>query len=215
SYWGQQRFSTWLRRSAVQEKLQAILEEDLGDEGFHNIRSRLVTSIKKTELEQVLELLGRNIQHPVEAYIAGSVPTLVAGLTFRPTDGIDFVDEVPAEIREQRETLGRVEVRYGLTVGHVQSHYLPANWRNRVQYLGEFGKLRVYLVDPYDIFLSKLSSQLEKHLDDLRVLAQKLDKERARHLLLTDGKAFLNSEIERRTIEQNWKFIFREPLLPG
>jgi hypothetical protein len=61
--------------------------------------------------------------------------------------------------------------------------YLPAHWQNRRQWLGDFGGLRVYVVDEYDLFVSKLSSKLEKHQSDLSVLALKLDTETARHRL--------------------------------
>ena len=67
-------------------------------------------------------------------------------------------------------------------------NYLPAHWQNRRHWLGDFGGLRVYVVDEYDIFVSKLSSKKEKHQSDLGVLALKLDKEIARQRLLTDGR---------------------------
>jgi hypothetical protein len=43
-------------------------------------------------------------------------------------------------------------------------------------------------------------------------MAPKLDKEKAKHRLLTDGRAFLESSFDRPTIEENWKFVFREAL---
>lgn len=55
-------------------------------------------------------------------------------------------------------------------------------------------------MDPYDIFVSKLSSKLEKHKDDLRVLSQSLDKDRLKERLFTDGKDFLSSPFDRPAI---------------
>jgi hypothetical protein len=212
SYWGAQRFTQWLANSSMGPRIRAILDEDLGETGFSTIRRRLVDSIDSTQLSQIFELLGRAIHHRVEVHIAGSIPTLIKGLTARPTIDIDFVDEVPAEIRRQRTLLREIESEFGLKLAHVQSHYLPAHWQNRRQWLGDFGGLRVYLVDEYDIFVSKLSSKLKKHQLDLRVLALKLDKETARHRLLTDGRAFLDDPKLRPQIEENWRFIFQEPL---
>ena len=60
--------------------------------------------------------------------------------------------------------------------------------------------------------MSKLSSKKEKHQLDLRVLALKLDRDVARRRLLTDGKAFLDDPKLKPQIEENWRFIFREPL---
>ena len=148
----------------------------------------------------------------MEVHIAGSIPTLIKGLTARPTDDIDFVDEVPPEIRRQRSVLRQIQAEFGLKLGHVQSHDLPARWRDRRHWLGDFGGLRVYAIDEYDIFVSKLSSRQEKHQHDLRVLALKLDKDKAQHRLLTDGRAFLDDRKLRPQIEENWRFIFQEPL---
>ena len=214
SFWGPTRYKRWLASSRVGRQIRAILREDLGKTGFHAIRRRLVASITKDQLEQVFELLGQGIHPRVEVYIAGSIPTLVKGLTYRPTDDIDFVNEVPPEIRSQRTAISQVRAEFGLTLGHVQSHYLPANWINRRQFFGDFGGIRVYLVDVYDVFVSKLSSKQNKHQDDLRVMAPKLDKEKAKERLFGDGKYFLENAYHRPQIQENWRFIFREPLFP-
>jgi hypothetical protein len=124
SYWGARKFSQWLN-------------EDLGEPGFSTIRRRLVDRIDSTQLNQIFDLLGRGIHGPVEVHIAGSIPTLIKGLTARPTIDIDFVDEVPVEIRRQRAVLRTIATDFGLKMGHVQSHYLPAHWQNRRQWLGD------------------------------------------------------------------------------
>jgi hypothetical protein len=212
SFWGVRRFGQWLANCAQGEQIQAILEEDLGKPGFRFIRRRLVDVIEETQVRQIFELLGRNVRDRTEVYVAGSIPTLLGGLTVRPTDDIDIVNEVPAAIRSQRAALQRIRTEFGLSLGHVQSHYLPANWEQRRQWFGDFGALRVFLVDVYDTFVSKLSSKQEKHQQDLRVLALKLDKGTAKRRLLEDGQAFLNDPHQRPQIEENWRFIFQEPL---
>jgi hypothetical protein len=213
SYWGSRRFTKWLATSPVGQQIRAILNEDLGQTGFPAIRRRLVDSIDLTRISRIFDLLGRAIQGPVEVHIAGSIPTLIKGLTARPTGDIDFVDEVPAEVRRQRTVLRKIQADFGLKLGHVQSHYLPAHWQNRRHWLGDFGGLRVYVVDEYDIFISKLSSKKEKHQSDLGVLALKLDKEIARQRLLTDGRSFLDDPKLKPQIAENWRFIFQEPLV--
>jgi hypothetical protein len=215
SFWGKKRFFKWLKESHVESKVQKILHEDFGEEGFHNIGSRLVANIKKAQLEQIFDILSRNLHSPVEVYIAGAITTLMAGLTARPTDGIDFVDDIPSEIRSNRDSIDQIASKYGFMLGHLQSHYLPTNWQARRQFVGDFGKLRVYFVDPYDIFVSKLASKKEKHIEDLRVLAEKLDKNEIKKRLILDGKVFLENQFDRATIEENWHFIFREFLFPS
>ncbi len=61
---------------------------------------------------------------------------------------------------------------------------------------------------------SELSSKKEKHQSDLRVLALKLDKAIVRHRLLGDGTTFLDDPKLRPQIEENWRFVFQEPLFP-
>jgi hypothetical protein len=214
SYWGPRRFSQWLEASPVGPRIRRILDEDLGETGFPAIRKRLVDSIDSTRIGRIFELLGRGIHGRVEVHIAGSIPTLIKGLTARPTGDIDLVDEIPAEIRNQRAVLQKIETDFGLKLTHVQSHYLPAHWQDRRQWLGDFGGLRVYVVDEYDIFVSKLSSAKEKHQSDLGVLALALDRETARRRLLADGKAFLDDPELRPQILENWRFIFQQPLFP-
>jgi hypothetical protein len=214
SFWGAKRFARWLSASPAAEQIRTILDESFDETGFPHIRRRLVDSIGETQIKQIFTLLGQNVHRRLEVYVAGSIPTLIAGLTARPTEDIDFVDEVPEAIRKQRSVLRKIQTDYGLNLGHVQAHYLPTGWENRRQFLGDFGGLRVYLVDPYDIFVSKLSSKKEKHKDDLRVLALKLDKDTTRRRLFRDGRAFLDDPRQRSQIEANWQFIYQEPLSP-
>jgi hypothetical protein len=202
SFWGKRRFERWLNASRVGDRIRTILAEDLGKPGFRYIRRRLVANPTRADIEQALELLGGRIHGRVEISIAGSIPTLIAGLTARPTDDIDIVTEVPSEIRGQREALRRIKSDYRLTLGHVQSHDLPSGWESRRHLLGDFGGIRAYLVDPYDIFVRKLSSRQEKHQQDLRVIAKSLDRESMRHRLFTAGKAFLDEPRLRAQIER-------------
>jgi len=213
-FWGQKRFKRWLANCPERSKIKAILKQDLGEPGFHNIKERLVTSINQAQLEQIFDLLSKKVRKNVEVNLAGSVATLTKDLTARPTDDIDFVDEVPAEIREQTDILEQINAKYGLVFGHVQSRYLPPNWQTRREHFGDFARIRVYIVNEYDIFVSKLASKLEKHRDDLRVLSQRLDKDKIKQLLITDGKCFLDNQFDRPIIESNWQFIYREPLFP-
>jgi hypothetical protein len=214
SYWGPRKFSQWLRKNPVAHTINSILKEDLGKTGFPSIRRRLVTPPEEAPVRQIFSLLGKEVVGRIEVNVAGSIPTLLSGLTVRPTADIDLVDEVPAVIRKQRALLQRIKNTYGLAIGHVQSHYLPLNWQARHHFLDDFGGLRVYLVDAYDIFVSKLSSKVPKHQDDLRVLATKLDKNIARKRLLEFGQAFLSDVSLAKRIADNWQFLFQEPLIP-
>jgi len=213
SYWGPRRFARWLTDSPVKNRIHKIIEEKLGPPGFHHLRRRLVSNVGSNDIRQIFSLLGERVRDSIDVYIAGSIPTLIQGLTARPTDGIDIVNEVPAQIRKQGDLLKRIQAEYGLTLGHVQSHYLPANWQQRRRFLGDFGGLHVFLVDVVDIFVSKLSSKQEKHKQDLRVLAKNLNQDDIKSRLLGDGKPFLDNPFLRPQIEENWRFVFQEPFV--
>jgi hypothetical protein len=81
SYWGSRRFSQWLETSPVGPRIRQILDEDLGETGFPAIRRRLVDSIDSTRLSRIFEMLDRGIHGRVEVDMAGSVPTLIKGLS--------------------------------------------------------------------------------------------------------------------------------------
>jgi hypothetical protein len=215
AFWGLEKFQHWLYHSDSRSNIEAILREKLGKTGFHNIRRRLVAGIDKSQIAQIFRLLGKQIHERLEVTIAGSIPTVIGGLTARPTDDIDFVDEVPRPIREQHELVREIKNKFGLILGHVQSHYLPRQWHTRRHFLGDFGGIRVYTVDPYDIFVGKLSSKQKKHQEDLRVLATHLDKDTIRERLLTDGQAFLDDPHDRPQIDANWEFIFGDTIIPS
>src|SRR5207247_10399261 len=102
--------------------------------------------------------------------------------------------------------------RYDLCCADVQSHDLPSVWESRASYLDDFGDLQVYLVDVYDIFLSKLFSIRTKDLDDLRTLAPRLDKQDLITRFKQTTASALASEELRQRAQQNWYIVFGEAL---
>jgi hypothetical protein len=108
--------------------------------------------------------------------------------------------------------LRKIEAEYVESHSHAGAISL-GSVENRHQWLGDFGRLRVFVVDDYDIFVSKLSSRKEKHRLDLRFMALKLDRRTAKRRLLTDCRAYLDNPKLKPQVEENWRFIFQESLL--
>jgi hypothetical protein len=80
--------------------------------------------------------------------------------------------------REILERERRPRAQCGLADAfHFQSHSLPAGYDERLHSEGRFGKLDVWLVDPYDVFLSKPFSARTEDRDDLRALVPRLSKD--------------------------------------
>ena len=90
---------------------------------------------------------------------------------------------------------------------------LPADGLGqRLHSLESFGQLQVYLVDVYDVFLSKLFSIRTKDLDDLRMLKPQLDKESLARRLTDTTRSMLAAPGSVSGREQNWYILYGEPL---
>lgn len=210
-YWGESRWKEWLGRSGIGERLEEILRDDLGETRF-TIRERLMTKTDPDDLRQFLRELGGGLHRRLQLYIGGSACLLLPGHLSRATDDIDVVDEVPSELRTQYKLLEELKSRYGLRIAHFQSHFLPDGWKNRVHSQGLFGNLEVYLVDVYDVFVSKLFSKRTKDLDDLRALAPQLDKADIVNRLRVHGGRLRADASLCPHAEKNWYVLFGEPL---
>jgi hypothetical protein len=211
-HWGPNKLRKWLEASPHRHRLEAIGSESLGEPGFPSLRSRVMEITRRETVEEYLRELGSQVDRQLNIRIGGSVALIVAGYLSRRTEDIDVVDEVPAEIRSQHRLLNDLEKRYGLHLGHFQSHYLPAGWDARVHSLAPFGRLRVSLVDVYDVFLSKLFSARSKDLDDLRALKAQLDKAIVVRRLCDSSSALLKEAAFREKAEKNWYILFGESL---
>lgn len=171
--------------------------------------------MEKTDPEtirQFLRELGSHLHASVKIAVGGSAALIIPGLLSRATTDIDVVDEVPPEIRTQRKVLEELRKSYGLILAHFQRHYLPMGWENRMHYLDTYGRLQVYLLDAYDIFLSKLFSIRTKDRSDLRMLAGQLDKEKLVRLLRDTTASMLVAPDLRERAEKNWYILFGDPL---
>lgn len=212
AFWGSATFDEWLARAPHAERLRAIHNEDLGAPGFSTLARRLMNPTQRKTIEQFLRSLDDALHRPQELYIGGSCALILADRLSRHTDDIDVVDEVPSEIRNEHDLLRRLSDRHGLMLTHFQSHFLPDGWRSRAHSLPEMSKLRVFLVDELDIFVSKLFSNRERDQDDLRYLARELDKAVIRERVSTSAQRLLADAKLREAAERNWFVLYGEKL---
>ncbi len=211
-YWGEDRWRAWLGRDPIRRRIIEIQGEDLGPRGFHLTGEKLVPATRPDAIREYLRELGSQIPGLVRIEIGRAISLILAGLLSRATADIDIVDEVPLEIRSQRGLLAQLQSRHGLALTHFQSHYLPAGWSQRLHSLGTFGRLEVFRVDPYDMFLCKLFSNRTKDLDDLRALRPQLDKAILMERLGRTTEAFMSESALREYAKRNWYILFGEPL---
>lgn len=211
-YWGKEQFGAWLRSTPARPCLESILAESFERCGFPFLSDRVVKTTKPEEVRQYLRELGTHIARPLPLYVGGSIALILTGQLSRRTDDLDVVDEVPEVLRNQHDLLAGLRTRYGLGLTHFQSHYLPCGWEQRLHSLGAFGNLQVFLVDVYDVFLSKLFSKREKDRDDLRYVSPQLDKEALIRRLRDTGGSLLADSNLRPNAELNWYILYGEQL---
>jgi hypothetical protein len=212
SFWGEPRVRAWLESSPAREEIEAICAEEFDKVGFPSLGRRLVEPTEPRLIEDFLHDLGRRLRRPVRIDVGGSAVLILGGLLRRTTDDVDVVDEVPADIRNEYKLLAELEEVYGLKLAHFQSHYLAMRWERRTHTIGPFDNLRVALLDPHDVFVSKLFSIRSKDLADLRVLFPLLSKETLEQRLRDDCQSMLAAPELRKRAEDNWFLLTRETL---
>lgn len=212
-YWGPDRVAAWLEASPHGHELEEISQGPWDDDrGFPSLMRRVMDVTRPETIRQFLQELAKNIRRPLRLDIGGSAALILPGILSRHTEDIDVVDEVPAEIRTQHQLLDELKEIHHLELTHFQRHYLPMGWEKRVHSIEPIGDLQIYLIDVYDVFLSKLFSIRVKDRQDLKTLAPQLDKERLVSLLKETTQSMLASAELRDRAQHNWYVLFGEPL---
>lgn len=217
SHWGYDRFQTWLAGSPARLQIETACKPETFDPdpeeiGFPSLKRRVVDAVKPEVIERFLRDLSLRISQPTHLMIGGSIPLILAGYLTRNTEDVDVVDEVPAELRAQHQLLDELTGVYKLKLAHFQSHYLPSGWDKRLRSLAGFGKLQVFLVDPYDIFVGKLFSVRMKDRADLNALTSQLDHQTIRRRLRETTTALRSDPRLLDAAKQNWFVLFGEDL---
>ena len=210
--WEKNRLNSWLSNCPNRQRIEAILREDLGRPGFPSLRTRVVELTKPEVIERYFRDLSSHLRQPLRVVVGGSVALILTNYLSRRTEDIDIVDEVPAEIRNQHLVLEQLKKMHKLHLGHFQSHYLPSGWELRIHSHDSFGPLQVFLVDVYDVFLSKLFSIREKDKGDLLEIAPQLDKETLIRRFRDTTASTLASPNLRERATKNWYVLFGEDL---
>ena len=80
--------------------------------------------------------------------------------------------------------------------------------------VGVFGKLQVFAVDAYDVFVGKLFSARDKDRDDLRALKPRLDHETLIRCVRETTASLRSDARLTDAAGKNWFILFGEQL-PG
>jgi hypothetical protein len=212
-YWGQSRFDAWYSALDVRDQLQEIRNDsELGEPGFASLRMRLMDETSRETILEFTRQLGLAIRQLQQVFMGGSGALIIQQRIARNTDDIDFVDELPKELREQPQLLDRLVREYGLRASHFASHYLPDGWRRRATSLGRMGNLDVFLLDPLDIFVAKLFSGRAKDQADLRALKPQFERGEIEERVRSSAVKLADEPQIRQHAENNWYVLFGDQL---
>jgi hypothetical protein len=216
SHWGEQQLRKWISTCPSGKQIQSICDamsrEAPDEHGFPSIKRRIVDAIDPKDVLDFLRDLARKVFKPTRLVIGGSIALIMSGHLQRLTEDMDVVDEVPEDIRGQHELLAELDHRYGFQLSHFQSHYLPTGWEQRIHSIATFGQLQAFIVDAYDVFLTKVFSNRSKDKDDLRAVVPHLDKT-ILETRLRDTTAALRGEPKLLdAAKENWYVLFGQPL---
>jgi uncharacterized nucleotidyltransferase DUF6036 len=211
-HWGSERLADWLSDCPEREQIQTICRESFDKIGYPSLRNRLMEKTDPDKIREFFGYLGNKLTRDIRVEVAGSVALILPGYLSRHTEDIDVVGEVPSDIRENHRLVAALESTFGLKLSHVQSHYFPSGWRSRVHSFDVFDHLHVFLVDVYDVALSKCFSARLKDFQDLTVLKPQLDKDVLIDTLRSSAQDFLAEPRLKKLAQDNWKVLYGEPL---
>lgn len=118
------------------------------------------------------------LDEPVELHCIGGFATVAAYGLKRSTNDLDYFTLVPFNRLLDLEKLAgegsRLAAKYKVHVHHAGVAALPESYNKRMKELfpRSFKNIRLYVLDPYDLVLSKLSRNVERDREDVAFLAK-------------------------------------------
>lgn len=150
--------------------------------------------------------------------IGGFAVSMYYGLS-RPTGDIDVIEVTPTDAKPWLSRTGgegsALHKRHKVYVQIVTVASVPYSYEERLteMFKGQFEKLRLFVLDPYDLVLSKLSRNVEVDVEDVKHLVRSQNL----HLALLEARykdelrPYLTGPVERHDLTmQLWLAAFRE-----
>ena len=126
--------------------------------------------LSDADIRSFLARLGERCEHPSVLYLLGGSALILLG-SLRPTVDLDYVgSDLSAQTDEWQNVIHQVgdEMRIEVEALPIQEFIpLPQDAERRHIKIGQFGKLSVYVFDPYSIALSKIERGFESDLEDV------------------------------------------------
>lgn len=125
-----------------------------------------------------LEELDALLDEPIELHCIGGFALVAAYGVPRSTNDLDYFSLVPRnrvsdleQIAGEGSALAR---KYKVHVHHAAVASVPESYAERITelFLGRFKNIRLFVLDPYDVALSKLTRNVERDRQDVEYLVK-------------------------------------------
>jgi hypothetical protein len=126
----------------------------------------------------LLAAIDREVTAPMDLHCIGGFAVSVHYGLARPTGDIDVVEVKPSHLKEWlARTAGEgsaLHQKYRIHLQIVTVATVPYSYEERLIEIetGQFSKLRLFVLDPYDLVLSKLTRNIEVDAEDVKHLAR-------------------------------------------
>jgi hypothetical protein len=134
---------------------------------------------------QFLEELDALLDEPIELHCIGGFAVVVGYQLQRATNDLDYRTLVPYNrINDVQQMAGPgsdLARKHKVHMQHTGVESMPENYEGRLTelYAGHFKNIRLFIPNPYDLILSKISRNIERDRQDVAYLAKTLGLEAA------------------------------------
>lgn len=128
-----------------------------------------------------LEELDSLLDEPIELHCIGGFAAVSGYGLRRSTNDLDYVTLVPlnraAALQELAGAGSSLARKHKVHIQHAGVATVPENYQARMRelYFGHFQNIRLFVLDPYDLALSKLSRNADHDHEDIAFLAKTLN----------------------------------------
>jgi Nucleotidyltransferase of unknown function (DUF6036) len=152
-----------------------------------------------------LNELDSLLNGPVELHCIGGFAAVAAYGLPRSTNDLDYYSIAPSNRARDLEELARegtaLARKHRVSIHHAAIASVPENYEDRLAelYPSHYKNIRLFVLDPYDLVLSKLSRNSARDREDVQYLArtQKLEAGILRKRYEKELRSWLTGPIER------------------